>query len=251
LPADPSPERTPPKPRRRSSSEGAEALWSYLASRSPGDRLPPEPELASKIGMSRSKLRELLRTLADQGVITRAPGAGTTLVHPVQLHADVSINMGVTDLIRAHGLEPGTQELRVERRAASEAESRQLGIRSGDPLWVIDRVRTANGKPIAMTIDLVPAHILDAAMTPLTALAEDSLYQSLSDNGYPIQRGVARISPLQADEETARRLAIQPGELLLHLEQVDYDETGKPLLLASESFVAAAFSLGGVRRPRA
>jgi GntR family transcriptional regulator len=227
----------------------AEALWAYLSSRNPGDRLPPEPELAQELGISRPKLREHLRTLAQQGLISRVPGVGTTLIHPVRLHADVSVNMGVTELIKAHGMKPGTAQLQVERRAANEAESAQLNLADGDTVWVVDRVRTANGTPIATTLDILPGSIVEAADMTLPSLEGDSLYDSLAEHGHKIQRGVARISPLQADEPTAARLEIEPGDLLLHLEQVDYDPAGTPILLASENFVAADFSLVVVRRP--
>lgn len=230
---------------------GAEALWSYLASRAPGDRLPPEPDLAKQLGISRPKLREHLRTLAHQGLISRVPGVGTTLVHPVRLHADVSVNLGVTDLIRAHGLTPGTADLHVERREATEQERHQLDIEEGEAVWVVDRVRTANERPIATTLDILPSAIITTTEIPLTALEGDSLYQSLSQHGYQIQRGVARISPMQADRSLSERLEIDEGDLLLHLEQVDYDRRGRPILLASECFVAADFSLVVVRRPHA
>jgi GntR family transcriptional repressor for pyruvate dehydrogenase complex len=46
----------------------------------PGDRLPPERELARKMGVSRPSLRSGLRSLQAMGVITARRGAGTFLV---------------------------------------------------------------------------------------------------------------------------------------------------------------------------
>ncbi len=46
----------------------------------PGDRLPPERELAQKMGVSRPSLRSGLRTLQAMGVITSRRGAGTFIV---------------------------------------------------------------------------------------------------------------------------------------------------------------------------
>jgi DNA-binding FadR family transcriptional regulator len=43
----------------------------------PGDRLPPEPELASQLGVSRSSLREAVRALVLIGVLDVRRGAGT------------------------------------------------------------------------------------------------------------------------------------------------------------------------------
>lgn len=46
----------------------------------PGDRLPPERELALKMGVSRPSLRSGLRTLQAMGIIQARRGAGTFIV---------------------------------------------------------------------------------------------------------------------------------------------------------------------------
>ena len=43
----------------------------------PGDRLPSERELAEQLQVSRSSLREAMRTLELQGLVVSRPGAGT------------------------------------------------------------------------------------------------------------------------------------------------------------------------------
>ncbi|WP_433792011.1 FadR/GntR family transcriptional regulator [Actinoplanes sp. CA-252034] len=50
----------------------------------PGERLPPEPELCVKIGVSRSTVREALRLLASQHLIvtTRGVTGGSFVAHP-------------------------------------------------------------------------------------------------------------------------------------------------------------------------
>jgi GntR family transcriptional regulator, transcriptional repressor for pyruvate dehydrogenase complex len=45
----------------------------------PGDRLPPERELAGQMLVSRNTLRGLLRSLEAQGLVTIKPGSGTFL----------------------------------------------------------------------------------------------------------------------------------------------------------------------------
>ncbi|MFF9558619.1 GntR family transcriptional regulator [Streptomyces albus] len=45
----------------------------------PGAKLPPEPELAALLGVSRPGLREVLILLQEDGVITRRQGAGSTV----------------------------------------------------------------------------------------------------------------------------------------------------------------------------
>lgn len=48
----------------------------------PGDRLPPERELAEHFGVSRVSIREALRELENHGLIDRKPGRGTIVLGP-------------------------------------------------------------------------------------------------------------------------------------------------------------------------
>ena len=48
----------------------------------PGGRLPSEPKLAGKLGVSRATLREVMRTFEMQGLLRRRQGVGTFVMHP-------------------------------------------------------------------------------------------------------------------------------------------------------------------------
>jgi GntR family transcriptional repressor for pyruvate dehydrogenase complex len=89
----------------------------------PGDRLPPERELASTMGVSRSSLREALRALAMLGVAEMRQGDGTyvsslepeKLLRPVGLVLSLS-DAGLSELFEARKLvEPGLAALAAER----------------------------------------------------------------------------------------------------------------------------------------
>jgi GntR family transcriptional repressor for pyruvate dehydrogenase complex len=47
----------------------------------PGDRLPPEPVLAGRFGVSRPTLRQALKTLEAAGILSSRPRRGTVLAH--------------------------------------------------------------------------------------------------------------------------------------------------------------------------
>ena len=83
----------------------------------PGERLPPEPELCVKTGVSRSTVREALRLLASQHLIvtTRGVTGGSFVAHPDAEQLSEGLSMGFTLLANSDGV--GLADLLELRRA--------------------------------------------------------------------------------------------------------------------------------------
>jgi GntR family transcriptional regulator len=223
-------------------------LLSRLAALRPGERLPAGPQLAAELDISRPTLREALQSAQDAGLIMRRPGVGTVKTHRPALANDLSINTGVTDLIRAHGMKPGTRDMSVELRLASEDEARKLGLTRPARAWVIDRVRTADDVPVIVSRDVAPEDLFSSYGAAGDALESGSVYGSLSDKESSVHHGIASIHPVAADSQLARSLEVKEGALLLQLVQVDYDVTGRPVLLSYEHHLPDAFEFTVSRR---
>src|SRR5215211_5150800 len=237
--------------RRRPNEDGRparERLLARLAVLRPGDRLPAEPQLAVELEISRPTLREALRSAEDAGLIMRRPGLGTVKTHQPSLANDLSINTGVTDLIRAHGLEPGARDTTIELRLASEDEARKLGLTRPARVWTIDRVRTADDVPVIMSRVVVSEDLFGARELTADALDHNSLYGLLSDKRRAVHHGIASIHPVRADSALAHSLEVKEGALLLRLVQVDYDLAGRPVLLSYEHHLPDAFEFTVSRR---
>ena len=59
----------------------------------PGDRFPPERELANQFGVSRTVIREAVRALAARGLLEVQPGSGTFVRSPTVASIAKSINL--------------------------------------------------------------------------------------------------------------------------------------------------------------
>jgi len=83
----------------------------------PGERLPPEPELCVKTGVSRSTVREALRLLASQHLIvtTRGVTGGSFVAHPDAEQLGDGLATGFTLLTNTAGV--GMADLLELRRA--------------------------------------------------------------------------------------------------------------------------------------
>nr|MBA2599332.1 GntR family transcriptional regulator [Actinomycetota bacterium] len=215
----------------------------------PGHRLPAEPHLASLLGVSRATLREALKVLADDGWITRTPGAGTYVTHRPRLKNNLDVNFGVSELIESMGMRVGTQGLRVYDGPAGASEAARLAIPPESRVFVIERIRTADYEPVVFSRDVIPASIVGEGAQALDSLGQGTLYRMLEEEfGVVVNQGLAEIKPVKADRWTASQLRVPTGTMLLYLLQVDYDDTGRAVLLSHEHHVADAFEITVVRR---
>ncbi len=213
---------------------------------SAGSRLPSEPQLARTLGVSRSSLRSAITLLEADGLLRRMHGSGTFVTDRPLLHNDLSQNFGVSDLIAATGLDPGTVAARAAREPAPADVAGAFGIEAGTPLSVLHRVRTASGRRVVESVDWCREELLDPS--ELSALGDGSLYAALSAQGLAVHHGVATISPTVASAETAKRLRVAPGSLLITLFQVDSTVLGEVVLVSLEHHLAGAFQISVYRR---
>jgi GntR family transcriptional regulator len=211
-----------------------------------GARLPSEPELARSLGVSRSSLRAGIALLEEDGLVRRLQGSGTYVTHKPLLRNDLSRNFGVSEMIAATGLEPGTRFGRSATEPAPADVAAAFSLATDDPLSVLRRVRTAGGRPVVETTDWCRGEVLDTAA--LSALAGGSLYAALAERGLAVHYGVASMSPTVAVRGTADRLNVPVGTLLLTLFQVDSTADGVVVLVSREHYLADAFEFTVYRR---
>ena len=201
----------------------------------PGDKLPPERELAELLGVSRSTLRLALHELERSGVLVRRPGrGGGTFVAARKIERNLTALAGLADYIRQQGLTAGARVISVTLLAADPATAGALGLDAGAPVIEIVRVRLADGDPIALERSRFPAaRFPDLAEQPLGG----SLYQLLREHyGEPPRRALERLEPVAAGPADAALLGVDPGTPLLAVERTTYGAGGAPIEHAYDLF---------------
>ena len=107
----------------------------------PGDKLPPERELAKQFGVSRTAVREAMKALSLKGLIVVHPGRGTFVTDytstAVRHSIDLMVKIGKTDGVAAlmevrEILEPEIAALAADRASEEEIAIMQEAIDAMD-----------------------------------------------------------------------------------------------------------------------
>lgn len=123
---------------------------------SPGDRVPAEPELMKRFGVSRFTVRQALSHLESKGLVRAEQGRGT-FVHKGLLDYTLSKKTRFSQNLIEQGFEPGGELLLHEEIAAVESVSSKLEIPAGAAVIHRRGLMTADGVPVELGDSYYPA----------------------------------------------------------------------------------------------
>lgn len=124
------------------------------------NRLPTEDELARTLGVSVATVREALRMLEREGIISKRHGTGNFYhTSALDLSMRIDTNLDFTELLADGGYSVSQRRGTAGLRRANAAERELFGI-DGEFL-AYEWLYLADGRVAIRTLNLVPAQILD------------------------------------------------------------------------------------------
>ncbi len=204
-----------------------------------GVKLPNEDELAERSGVSRATVREAVSGLVEAGYLTRRHGSGTFVARTLPRRHALDASVSYTSMIREAGMTPGIVVLDQSEHGATPEEAELLEVPEGEPVLTVERIRTADGRPVVYSVDRLRRSFAPADAAELDA----SLYSVLQRAGHPVQSASARLVPVVAQQRLASLLEVERDTPLLHIDQVDFDSFGHPVMVSAEWHVADAFEM--------
>lgn len=182
----------------------------------PDQPVPSERELVERHRVSRQTVREAIGHLVHEGVLYRVHGKGT-YVAAGQLQTQLHL-ASFTEDVRRRGLVPSTRVLRADAADPPEdvAAALRLSTRpAGRPgAWRVERLRLADGSPLALEESWFPAHLLPGFL-------EHDLAGSL----YTVLGSEYGLSPTTGDQLLTAEVTTRAQAELLHT------SAGSPLLV--------------------
>ena len=131
------------------------------------DAFPGENVLRAEYGVSRQTVRQALRSLRESGLVTAARGRPPQLVAPA-IQQPLGTLYSLFASVEAAGMNQTSQVRVLDRRTAPDA-AEKLDLNSDAELVYLERLRLADGEPLALDRAWLPARLaaplLDADFT--------------------------------------------------------------------------------------
>lgn len=206
----------------------------------PGTKLPTEGELSKRFGVSRATVREAVRGLVEAGYVTRRRGSGSYVAERRRMPHGLDSTLSYLAMIESAGAHPGMRVLDAVFEQSTKIDS-ALQVGRGEMVLAVERVRTADDRPVIYSRDRIPARLLKADLD-LSNL-DPSLFALLRASGHAADHATATLRAVASTNFTAKVLGVRRGKPLLYIEEIDYDRDGTAVMLSREWHVSEAFDV--------
>ncbi|WP_131741806.1 GntR family transcriptional regulator [Actinomadura roseirufa] len=178
--------------------------------------VPSERELCRRYGLSRMTVRQAVDQLVAEDRLRRIPGKGMFVARPkVRMPKEL---VSFTEDMRALGMRPGSVDLACRTLDADARLARWFDVRRGAAVHLLERLRLADGEPMAVERSHIPA---EAAPDLFARRPPDaSLFEVLErEYGIVMDAGEQTIEAGPAGADDAGLLRIDPGSTVFFLRQ--------------------------------
>ena len=191
--------------------------------------IPSEREVAQKYGVARMTVRQAVESLVAEGRLFKVAGKGTFVAKP-KLDLQARLTSFAEEMSR-RGMVASSSVLAFGRVRANAHLTRELSVEAGESLVYLERLRNADGLPMAVERTWIPERLVPGIVDEP---APTSIYAALSQKfGLVPDWGEDVIEAAVADHELAQLLHIKVGSPVLHIARHSY--AGATLLAYSVS----------------
>lgn len=182
------------------------------------DAFPGEHALVEEYGVSRHTVREALRRLRAEGLVTASRGRTSRLSGPVEIEQPLGT---LYSLFAAVGATGQTQRSVVRRLCVlvDGVVAGRLGLDGSTPLVHLERLRLAAERPLALDRVWLPADLAEPLLE--ADFGETALYTELADRcGVRLTGGTERMRAVVGTPAERALLAMPEGVAAFAIERV-------------------------------
>ena len=241
------------KPSLVDSAEDALRTWLATGRHRPGERLPPEQELSSHLGVSRGTLRTALRRLEESGEIVRRQGSGTYVGRATSTTLDEGLEklVSYSELARRRGVTLELGELAIEEKRLGPEAGELFELDPETPAVTVTRVLLLDGQPGSWMRDVVNPRV---ELPPLARMREalergEMVLDVLLKHGVPVAYTRAHILArvVTRRDRVGRALDVTETTAALEIEHTTCTAEGAPVEHSVDIFLPRSLDLHVMR----
>lgn len=197
-----------------------------------GDKLPPEEELVSSLGISRPTIRQAYKELSSKGYVQRQRSKGTIVTKPKVF------NKFLSELTTFHNeLSPeGSVKTKV-LKFESVTDSEISKILQTDTLICLTRLRYSNDIPVVYLETYLPYELCKDLLQ--YDMEKESLYEKMEAIGHPVQSVRRHLKAAKPSKAIAQYLEMDENDPVMLSKTIGKDATGRAIEYSVASYNGA------------
>lgn len=219
----------------------------------PGDQLPSETQLMAHYGIARMTVRNALRLLQDEGLITAEHGRGVYVrARPpvrrlasdrfAQRHRKEGKAAFLAEAEQAEA-RPDVDMIRVTTAKPPAEVAAMLQLPAAAKTVIRSRRYLLDGRPVETAISYIPADLADGTAISQPNPGPGGIYARLEEAGHVLERFTEEVSARMPAPDEARALALPPGVPVFRLVRTAFDTDGRPVEVCDTIMASDAYQL--------
>jgi GntR family transcriptional regulator len=197
----------------------------------PGDQIPTIRQLGELYGVSRITVVQALDALAREGLLMRWQGKGVFVGQPPTDEPRLPL-LSFSEETAQRGQQPSSRTLLLRREPATPGLIARLTLKPDERVIMLERLRLADGKPLAIQQAYVPEHVVPGLVDHAEPI--ESLYRLLADAyGVLPTNAFETYQPIRLGADQARLLEVRAGAAAFQVDRVTIDQHGRAIEYAT------------------
>ncbi|MFL0249475.1 GntR family transcriptional regulator [Clostridium neuense] len=192
----------------------------------PGELIPSERKMAEKYGVNRMTVKKAINELVKKGYVYRIKGSGTYINKSERQKFNLGfvneiVNTGITTMLKNVGVAVSNRVLGLGKIDSSNFINAKLGMKAGEEVFGLHRVRYAGKRPIAVEYTYVPKCFFEDMES--IDFKNVALYDYMSIRNHLPQHFIQNLTIIDATEKEAELLELEKGKAIFKMEYIGAD----------------------------
>lgn len=211
----------------------------------PGDPVPSTLFIAREVNAKTDDVYDAIDELITEQVLTQSFEAQATVKESQPFFYPLDKLFSIGKMIEKEGYQAGTIFMNLDQQPSTRFDRKALNLKEGEFVTLIERIRTANGRPVVYCLDKVATDYLTCAAFQAH---DESILTAIKENAdITIAYSETEIESVSYEPRVSEALEAAPNEALMLLKQIHYDADHRPILFSFNYFKSEVVKFKTVR----